>query len=247
MRNYRIQIFSINRIKRYIKIVVISCFLFSCGTSNSQTEKNSSSKTEDTLTIPYATIVERIKAKQLDIQNNFKSENKEKYLNESSTFLYVSLVDSIFPSWYNTIWDFNGISNIPKEGKIACGYFVSTTLKHVGFNLDRYKLAQQAASVIITEVCGSNVKRYTSKESLIEFYKKGTDGLFIVGLDFHVGFLVVKNHEVYFVHSDYFKGKVVSEIALNSTGFSATKSYVIGEITNNSILMTSWINSTKIY
>ena len=50
-----------------------------------------------------------------------------------------TLVDSIFPYWYGTEWDFNGITESPRKGEIACGYFVSTTLKHMGIRLNRYK------------------------------------------------------------------------------------------------------------
>ena len=49
----------------------------------------------------------------------------------SESFYYV-MTDSVFPHWMGTKWDFNGVSNVPGKGMIACGYFVSTTLKHVG-------------------------------------------------------------------------------------------------------------------
>ncbi len=85
-----------------------------------------------------------------------------------SDLLFVTLIDSIFPAWYDTPWDFNGISNVPGEGEIACGYFVSTTLKHAGFNLNRYKLAQQGANEIATAICGkSNLKRYASSQEIV--------------------------------------------------------------------------------
>jgi hypothetical protein len=143
--------------------------------------------------------------------------------------LYNTLKDSIFPAWYNTPWDFNGISNIPGEGEIACGYFVSTTLKHAGFNLNRYKLAQQGATAIATAICGKDkMKRIGSLEEVLAYAGEVQNGLFIVGLDYHVGFLVVENSEVYFVHSDYFNNKVIKEKALTSQGFGATNSYVIG-------------------
>ncbi len=50
---------------------------------------------------------------------------------------------SIFPHWIGTKWDYNGYTNEPGEDKlIACGYFVSTSLKHMGFNWNRFDLAK---------------------------------------------------------------------------------------------------------
>jgi hypothetical protein len=47
------------------------------------------------------------------------------------------------------VWDYNGYTNTPKNGVIACGYFVSTTLKHFGFNLNRYDVAKKYSSSIV--------------------------------------------------------------------------------------------------
>jgi hypothetical protein len=48
--------------------------------------------------------------------------------NKIGTFIHHSLSKTIFPHWYGTVWDYNGYTNTPKNGVIACGYFVSTTL-----------------------------------------------------------------------------------------------------------------------
>ena len=168
--------------------------------------------------------------------------------NVSSNLLFDVLSHDVFPAWYGTPWDFNGISNVPGTGKIACGYFVSTTLKHVGFNLNRYKTAQQAASVIIHEVCGRDYsKKYSSEQTLIKELSTKPNGLYVVGLDYHVGFLVVENNEVYFVHSDFFNGKVVREKAATSTAFTSSQYFVLGEITNNSLLLRKWLYNIRIY
>lgn len=167
-------------------------------------------------------------------------------LAQISSSISSALTQFIFPAWYNTPWDFNGISNVPGEGQIACGYFVSTTLKHAGFNLNRYKLAQQAASVIVKSICGSSTW-FTSKEALIQHLKAQPDGIYVLGLDYHVGFLVVQQGVVDFVHSDYFNGKVVREPALKSAAFCATENYVIGALSNNKHVIANWLNGTKVY
>lgn len=177
--------------------------------------------------------------------NNLKS-SKSGSLNSES--FYFIMTDSVFPDWMGTKWDFNGISNVPGKGMIACGYFVSTTLKHIGFNLNRYKLAQQGASTVVDVLCGKDKMRSVLESDIIQKLKNlGDNRLYVVGLDYHIGFLAVENNQVYFIHSDYFKGKVVREKADDSTSFSSTKAYVYGELTNNQSLFTKWKNGVKIF
>lgn len=162
--------------------------------------------------------------------------------------LYFALTDSVFPAWMGTKWDFNGTSNIPKHGEIACGYFVTTTLKHIGFNLNRYKLAQQASLTVVDVLCGKQKQHAYNKNGLIEKLSKlNGHHLFVVGLDYHVGYIAVEQNTVYFIHSDFFEGKVVQELASESTGFAATKAYVYGEITYNKSLFKKWRSNQKIY
>lgn len=166
----------------------------------------------------------------------------------TSLMLTRVLKDSIFPAWYGTPWDFNGISNKPKKGKIACGYFVSTTLKHVGFNLNRYKVAQQAAAVIIDEICGKTfVTKFHNADSMKAYVLKQPEGLYVLGLDFHVGFILHEKGKVFFIHSDYFNGKVVREPALNAQALTGSGGFVLGKLSGNTALMNKWLNQTRIY
>src|SRR2546429_7045322 len=47
---------------------------------------------------------------------------------QARTFVTRSIYTEIFPSWYGTAWDFYGTTEVPQQGKIACGYFVTTVL-----------------------------------------------------------------------------------------------------------------------
>ncbi len=56
-----------------------------------------------------------------------------------------------------------GHTAVPKEGEIACGYFVSTTLLHMGVPLNRYKIAQQnPLNEAKTYAAGDSVYQFTS-------------------------------------------------------------------------------------
>ena len=89
------------------------------------------------------------------------------------------LQTDIFPAWYGTTWDFNGISQTPGEGKIACGYFVSTCLRDAGFNVPRIRMAQQPSQRIIGQYLNGlglrclSVDRVRTAEEFLSSSKDG--------------------------------------------------------------------------
>ena len=96
--------------------------------------------------------------------------------------------------WLGTPWDFNGTASKPGGGRIACGYFVATVLRDAGFQVDRYQLAQQPSGNILRSFlekddCVLTVgKPYEAFAADVE---KAEPGIYLVGLDTHVAFLVV--------------------------------------------------------
>jgi len=85
----------------------------------------------------------------LDVIENKRAYFKSQYtaapqktLDSVSHYFLNTLLNNIVPHWYGTTWAYEGHTNVPVQGEIACGYFVSTTLRHFGFKLNRYKMAQ---------------------------------------------------------------------------------------------------------
>jgi hypothetical protein len=180
---------------------------------------------------------------------NLYQTNRNTAIDSASTYLYSKLINEIIPHWYGTEWDFNGYTNTPNDGLIACGYFVSTTLKHLGFNLNRYKMAQAAglneAKLLQSK---SELKIYsglTFKELETKVNSVYTDGIYFVGLDNHVGYVLIKDKTLYFLHSSYCDDKVVIELAETSACF-ASNIYVFAEVTTNKTLVTNWIFNTPL-
>jgi len=162
---------------------------------------------------------------------------------QAHDYFFDMLNDSIFGYWMQTPWDFNGHTDTPRKGEIACGYFVTTTLRDMGVRLQRYKLAQQAASVVADKLCEpTSMKRLASLEKLNNYLKsRGEREIYILGLDYHVGFVVRKGGESYFVHSDYIGRSGVKREKLNdSRTIHASESYVIGSLTTNGKLLKKW-------
>lgn len=193
----------------------------------------------------YLEIKNEVKRKQELYFETYKiSKNKSLILNNASTEILALLTNSIFPKWYGTKWNFDGHTEIPKKGNIACGYFVSTTLRDVGFNLNRFKLAQknplEEAQIIS---CGTPIENYynISKTELIDKLKTKPNGLYFIGLDFHVGFIVKQKNGIYFIHSNYINQQGVVKENINNSLAIISKKYHLVTITKNNNLLKKWI------
>lgn len=142
---------------------------------------------------------ERSKLKQAFMSNKITEDSVAKAYTEM-------LLNRIIPYWYGTAWDFNGYTSKPGEGTVACGYFVSTTLQHSGMNLNRYRMAQKSAmdGALMIEPKDSLEIDHSSRDAFIaDFKRKAEDGLYMVGLSFHVGYLYKSGGMVRFIHSSY--------------------------------------------
>ena len=196
----------------------------------------------------YTTLTTNIKADRLYFKNLYHT-NKTKAIDSASRYLYSKLLNDIVPHWYGTEWDFNGHTNIPNQGEIACGYFVSTTLKHLDFNLNRYKMAQAAGMDEATLLQHRTELKVFSNISFEELKAKVNkvynDGIYFVGLDNHVGYVLIKDKELYFLHSSYCVDKVIIELAETSPCFWSNI-YVFAEINTNKDLVKHWILNERL-
>ncbi len=160
---------------------------------------------------------------------------KDTSKNNQAICKYIS--NSIFPFWYGTIWGFNGTTEQPRKGRIACGYFVTTVLRDAGFDIAREKMAQMPSEKMIKELLPAKyITRYSNIE-IDNFVKKlgpPQHKLYIVGLDTHIAFLMGENNNWYMVHSS---GRwpfcVVKEKALNSKTLKKSNYKVVGRLSDN--------------
>jgi len=163
---------------------------------------------------------------------------------EAKKYLFEIFNTSIPDFWTGTVWDFNGITRHPKEGAIACGYFVTHTLTDVGFKIQRIKLAQAPSSEMIKELCVT-VKRFSDFTKLKTHIQHEPDSsLFIIGLDFHTGFILKAKEEIFFLHSNYINNQgVIKEQIDTSLALASSRSYMIGNLTENEDLIKKWLGN----
>lgn len=159
------------------------------------------------------------------------------------------LVDKIIPHWYGTPWSFGGHTAIPNQGKIACGYFISTTLRDMGIKINRYTLAQKSpideAKMIS---CGSpinSIVQDTPEKALEEIDLLTKEGLHFIGFDEgHVGYLLKRDGELFLIHSNYLSPiSVCIEPLATSRVFKSFSKFHLVAISHNDALLQRWLDN----
>lgn len=171
-------------------------------------------------------------------------------LREAARYLEDVLIDVVLPRWDGTPWSFSGTSTTPRMGSIACGYFVTTTLEEAGLRVERRRLAQQAAEDIIRTLAPPEaIQRFSDVpvEKFVAAVAARGEGLYVVGLDNHVGFLIARSGEVLFHHSSYVGSTaVVREEAAASSPLAASRYRVIGKLFTKDDVVEAWIQGASI-
>lgn len=178
------------------------------------------------------------------------SDSEKKVIIDEARASFITSITTLLLYWYGTPWDFNGISETPQQGNIACGYHASTVLRDAGLDIERAKLAQQASENIIKSLTDdTHIKRF-SNQSLADFLVVVDEwgaGLYIVGLDFHVGYLWHDGEQMHFIHASALPPRrAVSEPAETSPALDNSRYRVIGKISDDDKLIKKWLLQSNI-
>ncbi len=170
-------------------------------------------------------------------------------LPNARTFLTQSMTRDLLPAWYGTPWDFNGTTRTPKKGQIACGYFVTNTLTDLGFDLPRVQWAQSASEVFIKKLAFGRVKRFYGQpiSKIAQFLKQAGDGLYLVGLDNHTGFVWVNGQQLQFIHADYYNPQngVTAQLLTAQSPLTDSRYRVFGQLFSDEMLV-HWLEKTAL-
>ncbi len=177
------------------------------------------------------------------LYKNAETEAQKNQLLEKARHLFLqTLQQRIIPAWYGTPWEFYGASEIPNEGSIACGYFVTTVLRDAGVKLDRVHLAEIESETMIRTVIGTPyITRYKNKDidAFINSIKKAGDAFYIVGLDYHTGFLLCDKGKTYFIHA--YIPSVIKADAYRSYFLRISAYRVTGKISHDPVFVRKWL------
>ena len=242
-----------NPLRFFALLIVVLITQCSADNSSAGSQRSTLNNDESSAWTPFKVNYDSLRQANASKKAAWKLELDQTPLNKTDSFfeakgdqLHLFFVDSVFPCWYGTVWDFNGYTDKPGEGLIACGYFVSTPLKHMGFNLNRFKVAQQYSHSIVNTLC-TDIRDIQGYDKTLEHLKKSRTGLYIVGLDNHVGFISVENEGIFFIHSSYVDpGCVLRENVESSAVFQYSKRFVIGNFSGNAAILKKWLKNQSI-
>lgn len=173
-------------------------------------------------------------------------EEREYVLNTSKKF-FAQCFETLIEKWYGTPWDFYGDSKFPHTGYIACGYLVSNTLNHLSVDVDRRLLAQQWPVNMVRSMFGEEMSQVSDRSAMISIIQKQGYGVYMIGLDRHVGFILYDSYGMKFIHSSYSGSKaVLAEEPEYSLALLQSGKYYIGKLTSDSF-MRKWLTHKNFY
>jgi hypothetical protein len=162
------------------------------------------------------------------------------------------LVNRIIPYWYGTTWSFDGYASVPGEGEIACGYFVSTTLAHVGVGINRYRLAQLAPldEALWLAMDSSQVMVFSDldyKANIAAMDSTLGNGIHFIGFDEgHVGYLLKRRDELFLIHSDPSMVAVRIEKVDESLFLANYVTLYVVPLSSNELLLSAWLEGQEL-
>ena len=197
----------------------------------------------------YQQLIGELEQKRLKLAEGYRNARTPAEISAIVTASQATLevmLPTMMRCWLGTPWDFNGTCATPGSGKIACGYFVSTILRDAGFQVERFRLAQQPSQRIIGTFMPKNkmtIRAGQNYDTFVDETIARGPGIQIVGLDKHVAFLVVPNSgNVRFIHSSGAHPYcVVDEDRENAGSLQRSNYRVIGNLTRNPEVIHGWL------
>jgi len=193
----------------------------------------------------YSAICNSISKRHFKFTQEYRKSKNEKekkiIINKVRNFLFDVMLKKIMPPWIGTPWSFSGKSKIPGDGSIACGYFVVHILKDLGFKMSEKMARQPSENIIKNLIRTRNIKRFWNSASMDKVKKwivESEEGIYIVGLDIHVGFIINKGNKITFIHSNYYDppSKVVNQDLMEKSPLTNSKYRILGKILDDTMI-----------
>ncbi|MBK1853456.1 hypothetical protein JO972_00640 [Verrucomicrobiaceae bacterium 5K15] len=197
----------------------------------------------------YAVTVEEIRFHREKLSRQYQqasTEAERKEVLASARSLLELTMPSLMRCWLGTPWDFNGTASAPGGGKVACGYYVSTIMRDSGFEVQRIRLAQQPSQNILLTFLPRkklSIRVGMDYEDFMQSMREKEHGIYIIGLDKHVGFLVHNEQGLQFLHSGGVLRRVVDENQDDAYSIQASNYRVVGNICADDAVLIKWLRN----
>ncbi len=210
----------------------------------------------------YERALERIEAKRAALGAQFTKADDEatrdRIRDRARRYVVAAVRDTIFPAWMGTPWGLgkNSTSTRPHQPgmTVGCSYFVTSVLMNAGLRLDnRYRFAQAPALHIQRSLAPSrlDLHRFLSipARELEHGIARLGDGLYLIGLNNHIGFVLVRDSDVRFVHASYAEPQVVrDEPLVDSAAIAASRKagYFVTPVFRDDRLVDLWLTAAAV-
>jgi len=201
----------------------------------------------------YAVLISELERWRLDLAKRYaaaKTNAERKIVIQDTRVILETVLPEMMRCWLGTPWDFNGTAPKPGDGRVACGYFVATVLKDAGFRLDRYRLAQQPSENILRTFLPKSACTLAIGQKYRDFatgLEKSAPGIYLIGLDTHVAFLVVEDGSFRMVHASGSRPWCVVDEARDEAHVLEKSNWrMIGNLTEHTQLLERWLLEDEI-
>jgi hypothetical protein len=210
----------------------------------------------------YAQLLDQVAARQRALGARYDAARgtraRAAIRDEARRFVVETLVGRVFPAWMGmpSAGGPQATASLPHQPGmyISCSYFLTAALQNAGLVLEsRARFAQAPAAWIQRALLppGGQIHRYgnLSPDELERRLVQMGDGLYVVGLNIHVGFIVVADGHARFVHSSYTPpGTVVDEPLPTSMAIalSRPKGYWISPLFRDDRLVELWLRRQQV-
>lgn len=201
----------------------------------------------------YEVLVEELGRWRGELSEKYKKaagkEAKVEIERDARTILELVLPE-MMRCWLGTPYDYEGTAEKPGGGVVACGYFVSTVLRDAGFRVNRYKLAQQPSENIMRTFLPAKkceLRVGMEYERYMEWVEGHEEGIYLIGLDTHVGFIVNRPGGMGFFHSSAIRGVgVVEESSAGAGALRRSRWRMLGGLSGEPEVIRKWLEGDKI-
>lgn len=233
---------------RFVYSLLLSLCIFNCNQEKNKVHPHIL-QTGDSTTRSYKEIKDSIVAQRKHFSRHYSSTDtsiQNQVLETIRDYWVNAISNDLYSKWQNTPWDFNGTTTQPQHGTIACGYFVTTILQDMDLKINRIKLSVCASSEMMKSLAPNQRLKKLNHLSYDTFNNTLTEygkGVYIIGLDFHTGFIINDGKENWFIHSNYINRLgVIKEAVLSSPALKASKTRWMISLTGDKELLQKWLN-----
>ena len=178
-----------------------------------------------------------------------RHERGEHVIAEARTVVEKAVTEQLIVRWLGTPWAYHGVATSPGDEPIACGYFVAQILQDAGVRLQSRRQFGMAAALDIQRSLTPETRHMqrifsVPATELRERIAQRGDGLYLIGLDIHVGFVLVKGDDVRLLHASYTGDAVVTDeplVGAEAIERSRSKGYFVSKLFADDRAIVSWL------